>query len=107
MFTTVKRLRSDIQAVRERDPAAAGVSTFGSRAGFATAAPVPQPPVWAQIFVAAALATLRTASGRGGVAVTVSCSTTMVACPARETATVRYFVVFAPGTCPKTAITPA
>ena len=34
MFTTVKRLRGDIQAVRERDPAAAGVSTFGILTGW-------------------------------------------------------------------------
>ena len=34
MLTTVKRLRGDIQAVRERDPAAAGVSTFGILTGW-------------------------------------------------------------------------
>jgi serine O-acetyltransferase len=33
-LTTVKRLRGDIQAVRERDPAAAGVSTFGILTGW-------------------------------------------------------------------------
>src|SRR5207248_5778 len=83
-----------------------GVSTFGSRAGFASGAPVPQPPVSEQIFFAAALVAASTRSGRGGVAAVVSCSTTIVACPASVTETVRYFVVFAPGTCPKTAITP-
>jgi serine O-acetyltransferase len=34
VFTTVKRLHGDIQAVRERDPAAAGVSTFGILTGW-------------------------------------------------------------------------
>ncbi len=34
MLTTVKRLRGDIQAVRERDPAAAGVSTLGILTGW-------------------------------------------------------------------------
>jgi serine O-acetyltransferase len=34
VLTTVKRLRGDIQAVRERDPAAAGVSTFGILTGW-------------------------------------------------------------------------
>jgi serine O-acetyltransferase len=34
VFGTVKRLRGDIQAVRERDPAAAGVSTLGIVTGW-------------------------------------------------------------------------
>jgi len=34
VFATVKRLHGDIRAVRERDPAAAGVSTFGILTGW-------------------------------------------------------------------------
>ncbi len=61
-----------------------GESVLGSRLGFATGAPVPQPPVWAQIRFSPAVAAASTGAGVGGAPM-VSCSSTMVAWPASAT----------------------